>query len=90
MKAIRLVSVPDQAAFKVKAAARYLGLCPNTLRRKTDQGLIPARRDEAGGRIYLLRDLDAYLNSLPFYEPSGSGSSNRSAGFGRIEKGEKP
>lgn len=88
MKAVQLVDLPEQAAFKVAAAARYLGISPNTLRKKTDMGLIPARRDENGDRIYLLRDLDRYLNSLPFYGRGDSALSCRPAGFGRRGKGE--
>ncbi|MBM3791878.1 MAG: hypothetical protein FJW35_16215 [Acidobacteria bacterium] len=82
-----LVDVPKQAAFKVAAAARYLGLSANTLRKKTDLGLIPAHRDDAGARIYLLRDLDSYPNSLPPYLGGGSPLPCRPAEFGRKEKG---
>jgi hypothetical protein len=89
MKAVQLFSIPEQAAFRVKAAAKYLGISANTLRKRTDLGLIPTRRDSCGDRIYLLRDLDAYLNSLPFYTSGDSRSSRRSAGFGRIEKGKE-
>jgi hypothetical protein len=89
VKAVQLVDLPEQAAFKVAAAARYLGISPNTLRKKTDLGLIPARRDENGDRIYLLRDLDCYLNSLPFYARGDSGLRCRPAGFGRRGKGDR-
>ena len=67
MISVQVVEVPEQAAFRVGAAARYLGISPNTLRMKSDLGLIAARRDENGDRIFLLRDLDAYLESLPDY-----------------------
>ncbi len=50
---------------KVSQAARYLGISPNTLRKRTDLGLIPARRDVNGDRLYLVKELDAYLASLP-------------------------
>ncbi len=65
--AVRLVSVPEQAAFYVRDAARYLGISPNTLRKRSDLGLIMVRRDENGNRVFLLCDLDNYLNSLPPY-----------------------
>jgi hypothetical protein len=67
MVSIQVVEVPDQAAFRVSEAARYLGISPNTLRKRSDLGSIPARRDENGERIFLLRDLNAYLDSLPDY-----------------------
>jgi hypothetical protein len=89
MKAIQFVSVPEQAAFRVRAAAKYLGISPNTLRKRTDLGLIPTRRDECGDRVYLLKDLEAYLNSLPLYRSGDNPSSRRSAGFGRFGKGEE-
>lgn len=64
---VQIVEVPEQAAFRTSEAARYLGISPNTLRKRSDLGRIPARRDENGERIFLLRDLDAYLESLPDY-----------------------
>jgi len=67
IQAIGLVSVPEQAAFYVRDAARYLGISPNTLRKRSDLGLIMVRRDENGSRVFLLGDLDNYLDSLPPY-----------------------
>jgi hypothetical protein len=59
------IFLPGQAAMKVSQAARYLGISPNTLRKRTDIGLIPARRDVNGDRLYLVRELESYLASLP-------------------------
>ena len=86
MKEIRIVAVPEQAAFRTGPAARYLGICPNTLRKRSDLGLVRARRDVNGDRIFLLRDLDSYLDSLP---PSREGHHNagRLPGTGRRKKG---
>jgi hypothetical protein len=67
----KLVEVPEQAAFRVSQASRYLGISPNTLRKRSDLGLIPSRRDLNGERIFLLRDLNAYLESLPDYRRRG-------------------
>ncbi|MBI4455478.1 MAG: helix-turn-helix domain-containing protein [Acidobacteria bacterium] len=89
MMVIEIVSVPEQAAFYVSDAARYLGISPNTLRKRTDLGLIPARRDENGSRVYLLADLDAYLNSLPPHQRSDYPFRNRPAETGRKRKGGK-
>jgi hypothetical protein len=64
---VQIIEVPEQAAFRITAAARYLGISKNTLRKRSDLGLIRARRDENGERVFLLRDLNAYLESLPDY-----------------------
>ena len=73
MQLIQVVSVPEQAAFSTRAAARYLGISANTLRKRSDQGRIPCRRDEAGCRVFLLQDLNDYLSSLPIDTGSGRG-----------------
>ena len=83
MHAIKIVELPEQAAFTVSEAARYLGISPNTLRKRSNSGLIPARRDENNNRIFLLKDLDGYLNSLPPYEGNGNPVEGRSVGIGR-------
>ena len=67
MVSVQIVEVPERAAFRVAEAARYLGISPNTLRKRSDLGLIRARRDKNGERIFLLRDLNTYLESLPDY-----------------------
>ena len=86
MRTVHFVTMPDQAAFKVSVAAKYLGMCPNTLRKKTDLGLIPARLGENGERIYFLRELDAYLNSLPSCLNGDTAIRCRLAKIGRKEK----
>ena len=83
IKAIQIVRVAEQAAFRVKEAAKYLGISPNTLRKRSDLGLILARRDENGSRVFLLRHLNAYLDSLPPYPESGTPCANRPAETGR-------
>ena len=83
----QLIQVPEQAAFYVWDAARYLGISPNTLRKRADLGLIQARRDENGNRVFLLRDLDRYLNSLPLYKSSGKPTTGRPVEIGCKEKG---
>ena len=71
MNPARIYDIPRQAAFRVNDAARYLGISPNTLRKRSDLGLIPVRKEINGERIFLLRDLDAYLESLPEYSRRG-------------------
>ena len=88
MKAIRIIGIPEQAVFYVGAASRYLGISPNTLRKRADLGLIPAKRDESGNRVFLLEDLDAYRKSLPPYTPSDNPGAGRLAKTGRSKGGE--
>jgi len=66
-----IYEVPKQVAFKVSKAARYLGICPNTLRKRSDLGIIPVHKGVNGERIFFLQDLDAYLESLPEYDKRG-------------------
>jgi len=72
MKAIQVVTVPEQATFYVGDASKYLGISRNTLRNRSDRGLIPCRQDENGKRVFLLEDLDAYRKSLPPFKANGN------------------
>jgi hypothetical protein len=89
MASVRVIDVPEQVAFKVSEAARYLGISPNTLRKRSALGLIRARRDRNGDRVFLLRDLEEYLNSLPPDGGCGTPPSCRPAKTGRNTKGEE-
>ncbi len=73
MKAIQVVTVPEQATFYVGDASKYLGISRNTLRKRSDLGLIPCRQDEENNRrVFLLEDLDAYRKSLPPFKANGN------------------
>jgi len=87
VKAIQIVSIPEQAAFRTTAAARYLGLSPNTLRKRADLLLIPCRMDENGNRVFLLEDLDDYRKSLPPYQHNDNPFPSQPVKAGRKEKG---
>ena len=50
---IALIQVPNQRAFRSRAAAQYLGINDDTLHKYTRDGLIPARQLN-GHRVYLL------------------------------------
>ena len=65
LKQIRIVEVPERCYFKVSAAAKYIGLSANTLRKYTDLGLIRAKRLPTGDRLYCKDDLDAFVDNLP-------------------------
>jgi len=80
MKAIQIVTIPEQAVFYVRDASKYLGISPNTLRKRSDLGLIPCRQDENGKRIFLLEDLDDYRKSLPPFQHNGNPFSPVKAG----------
>jgi len=62
-KPIALIQVPNQRLFGMKAAARYLGLHAQTLRKLTDLGEIKARR-LGERRVYPLEELDRFIDSL--------------------------
>ncbi len=67
---LKLCQVPDEikdsipAAFREKDAIRYLGLGIHRFRAKVHTGVIKPRL-EGKQRLYLRRDLDDYLESLP-------------------------
>ena len=65
LKRVEILQVPEQFYFKVSAAATYLGVSANTLRKYTDLGLIKARRLPSGDRTYSKDSLDNFWNSLP-------------------------
>jgi hypothetical protein len=77
MRAVQLVEVPEQAAFRIRAAAKYLGISANVLRKKADLGLIRCGYDENGHRVFLLEDLDAYRKSLLKNRPRQEYNCNR-------------
>ena len=64
---VKLIQIPNQRLFGTKAAARYLGIHEQTLRRLTDEGLLPARR-LGSRRVYLLEDLQTFVDHLPSYD----------------------
>ncbi len=66
IKRIEVIEVPEQFYFKVSAAAKYIGLSANTLRKYTDLGLIRAKRlPISGDRSYRKDWLDEFIESLP-------------------------
>jgi len=62
-----LIQVPNQRLFSTKAAAQYLGVHPDTVRKYADLGRIRARKLERR-RVFALEDLDAFINALPEYQ----------------------
>ena len=62
-KPIALIQIPIQRLFKVQAAARYLGISDDTLKKYTALGLVKAH-DLKGSRVYKLEDLDRLIESL--------------------------
>ena len=56
--------VPEQRGFSTTAAARYLGMHPQTLRKLSDLGQVPCRR-LGRHRLFMLDDLDKWLENQP-------------------------
>ncbi len=65
-KPIALIQVANQRVFGPKAAARYLDVHPQTLKKMTDEGEIKARWMR-NRKIYTLEELDRYIESLEPY-----------------------
>lgn len=63
-KTTALIQVPNQRLFSVKAAAKYLGIHEQTLRKLTDLGEIQAQR-MGSRRVFKLEELDRFIDSLP-------------------------
>ncbi len=79
IKTIEIIEVPEQFYFKVSAAAKYIGLSPNTLRKYTDRGEIKAKRLPSGDRTYRKDWLDEFMENLPdsaYNHPQSDLSSN--------------
>ena len=65
IKGIEIIEVPQRFYFKVSAAASYVGLSNNTLRKYTDLGLIRAKILPSGDRLYCKEWLDEFVEKLP-------------------------
>ncbi len=79
IKRIEIIEVDEQFYFKVSAAAKYIGLSPNTLRKYTDLGLIRAKRLPNGDRTYRKDWLDEFMENLSdsaYNHPQSDLSSN--------------
>jgi hypothetical protein len=73
-KPIALVGIRNQRLFGPKAAARYLGICEDTLKKISDLGQLRTFKMN-GRRAYRLEDLAAYVESLPeWYDSTGERS----------------
>ena len=70
-KPVALIQVPNQRLFRVTAAARYLGISDDSLKKYTDLHQINAYEFN-GQRVYKLEDLDRLIDSLPKWDhPAG-------------------
>ena len=65
-KPIALIQVPSQRIFCPKAAARYLDVHPQTLKKMTDEGELQAKWMR-NRKVYTLEELDRYIENLPHY-----------------------
>jgi len=64
---IALFQIPNQRLFSTKAAAQYLGVHPDSMRKYADLGRIEARR-LFKRRVFTLEDLNAFIDDLPNYQ----------------------
>ena len=62
---------------KIRAAASYLGISSNTLRKYTDLGLIQAKRLPSGDRLYRKDWLEQFVEDLPEAGRDRSGVAKR-------------
>jgi hypothetical protein len=68
------IQISNQRLFGPKAAARYLGICEDTLKKITDLEQIPAFNLN-GRRAYRIEDLERFIESLPgWYDDAGEKS----------------
>ena len=73
-KSFAVIQLPNKRLFGPKAAALYLGICEDTLKKITDLGQLTASNMN-GRRAYRLEDLDAFIDSLPgWYDHPGEES----------------
>lgn len=73
---VAIIQSPTQALYGPKAAAKYLGMHVQTLKKLTEEGVIEARWNPyLNRREYLWTQLDAYIKNLEEYNPNhGEGS----------------
>ena len=62
-KPVALIQIPNQRLFSLKAAAQYLGVHEQTLRKLISDGEITALRF-GNRRVLKLEDLDRFIDSL--------------------------
>ena len=55
---------PNQRFLNVSEAAGHLGVSAASLRKWSDQGLVPVYRTPGGQRRYALEDLEGFLASM--------------------------
>jgi hypothetical protein len=73
-KPIAFVGNRNRRLLGPKAAARYIVVCEDTLKKISDLGQLRAFNMN-GRRAYRLEDLDAYIESLPgWYDSTGEKS----------------
>jgi hypothetical protein len=72
-KPIALIQVPNQRAFFIAEACRYLGnIDPDTLKKHVAEGRIRAKVVN-GRHMFLLEEMDRFLESWPDKEENGAG-----------------
>ena len=70
MKDQLIQPVPAQRFYTMRAAARYLGLNPATVRQLSDLGELRARR-VGKNRMFTLEDMNAWIDSKALWVDAG-------------------
>lgn len=68
----RVKNEEGPASMSTKEAAQYLGVSVSTLWERAAEGRLPPPLHDGACRLWLRKDLDAYLRSLP-RSPAGKG-----------------
>jgi excisionase family DNA binding protein len=67
IRSVQIQPEPAQRLFSIGAAAHYLGVSDDTLRKYADLGKIPAYRFINGHRAFKLEDLNRLIDELPLW-----------------------
>ncbi len=80
---VQIQTVPNKRLFGVAAAAKYLGISDDTLRKYADLEQIPVYRFINGHRAFKLEDLNRLIDDLPLWNHRSTSDTARA---GRVEE----
>jgi len=81
---VPVIQIPNKRLFGVSAAARYLGISDDTLRKYADLGQIRVYRFLNGHRVFKLEDLNRLIDELPLWNDHGHSDTTRAGRNGGI------
>jgi hypothetical protein len=74
------ISKSNREYLFINEAAEFLGLHTNSLRNYDRRGILTARRNHAGFRVYLLRDLQRFAADREIDDKGGRNESHEQSG----------